>query len=276
MSSYGAPSNRLPAAADGGQYANSTELLMCCFSRPVDFVHSTKIFARAEDSHRQFLVYSMSVSAKEDLAMILPLPMRAGSGENAVRFISLEEYPQFFEDMEKGFPKPPPPTGTKRTMAAAALPLATLEVVQVGSFEASFVPTVADFARLDERFRLPPGTWEKLPAYRHYGFAVFKLKPGTKTVHPMAFSFPRANIGSLFFPTVHIHDGKVHERAGFDHLLYCQRAETDATRLTDWRESPEPAGHFVKAAQTKGIVRPDHHCHRVAMRGQLENRDVWV
>lgn len=250
---------------------------MCCFSRPVEFVNATRIFARAEDSHRQFLVYSMTVSAKEDLAMVLPLPVRAGSVENVVRFISLEEYPKFFEDMEKGFPPPPErklPAGSKFALPpAAAVPL---DVIQVGSFEASFVPTIADFARLDERFRLPVGTWEKLPAYRHYGFAVFKLKPGAKTVHPMAFSFPRANIGSLFFPTVHIHDGQVHTRAGFDHILYCQPVESDVAKLTDWRESPQLAGQFVKAAQAKGIVLPERHCYRVAMRGQLENRDVWV
>lgn len=249
---------------------------MCCFSRPVEFVNATRIFARAEDSHRQFLVYAMTVSAKEDFAMILPLPVRAGSGESAVRFISLEEYPQFFEEMEKGFPEPRSLAIGPVGCATARIAPSKLAITQVGSFEASFVPTVADFAQLDERFRLPAGTWDKLPAYRYYGFAVFKLKPGAKTVHPMAFSFPRANVSSLFFPTVHIHDGQVHQRAGFDYLLYCQRAESDTTKLTDWRESPQLAGRFVQAAQTKGIVHPNRHCYRVAMRGQLENRDVWV
>jgi hypothetical protein len=35
-----------------------------------------------------------------------------------------------------------------------------LEVIQVGDFEASFVPTVKDFSRLDERFRLPSAVWD--------------------------------------------------------------------------------------------------------------------
>lgn len=248
---------------------------MCCFSRPVDFVSATKIFARAEDSHRQFLAYSMTVSAKEDLAMILPLPVRVGAGEKAVTFINLEGYAQLFEDLEKGFPSSPPSRGTKSVIAASS-PAAMLEVFQVGSFEASYVPTFADFTRLDERFRLPLGTWEKLPAYRHYGFAVFKLKAGAKTVHPMAFSFPRARIGSLFFPTVHIHDGEVHERAGFDHFLYCQSDESDGPKLTDWRESPQLARSFVQVGKTKGLVAPDRHCHRSRLHGQLENRDVWL
>ena len=29
---------------------------MCCFSRPVEFVNATRIFARAENAHRQFVV----------------------------------------------------------------------------------------------------------------------------------------------------------------------------------------------------------------------------
>src|SRR5207248_7445223 len=95
-----------------------------------------------------------------------------------------------------------------------------LNVVDVGSFEASFVPTIPDFERLDERFRLPTGTWDQLPQYKQYGFTVFKLKPGAKVIHPMAFEFPRAAPARLFFPTVHIHDGKVHDTATFDHALY--------------------------------------------------------
>jgi hypothetical protein len=36
-------------------------------------------------------------------------------------------------------------------------------VREVGSFEASYVPKIADFSRLDERFRLPVAVWKKLP-----------------------------------------------------------------------------------------------------------------
>jgi len=46
---------------------------MCCFSRPVEIVSDTNIFARA-DGARQYLVYSMKYAARSDLAMVLPLP----------------------------------------------------------------------------------------------------------------------------------------------------------------------------------------------------------
>src|SRR5205807_9271838 len=187
---------------------------MCCFSKPVISVSSTNIFARPAENGRQFLVYSMNIRAKYDLAMILPLPVKTPANEKDVQFIELKSYPDFFSDMEKGFPRPPSKEGvTLLSGTRAGDHVEKLEVIQVGNFEASFVPTVNDFSRLDERFRLPKDTWSKLPAYKTYGFAVFKLKPGAMTVHPMAFSFPRKDPVTLFFPTVHIHDGKVHKDA---------------------------------------------------------------
>src|SRR5687768_11706626 len=120
---------------------------MCCFSRPVQSVSATTIFARSGAEGRQFLVYSMALRAKEDLAMVLPLPVKPGSGEKAVTFIDLQEYPGFFTDLRKGFPEPL--TGETRPRGLGAPRTAKLEVTKVGSFDASFVPTIADFSRLD-------------------------------------------------------------------------------------------------------------------------------
>lgn len=246
---------------------------MCCFSQRVEKVADTSIFARAGKDGRQYLVYSMLLHAKDDLAMILPLPTPKDADEDAVKFISLEKYPDFFKDMLKGFPEPPPPRGAKSAeMKKDDTPLPKLKVVEVGSFEASFVPKVKDFARLDERFRLPAGTWDDLPTYKDHGFAVFKLKSGEKKVHPMAFEFPRRSPKILFFPTVHIHDGRVHKTAAFDHALYLQRsAGEDAWK---WTESPQPAGHFMSIDKCQGIVLKDEHVYRKVLRGRQANQDT--
>jgi len=247
---------------------------MCCFSREVDRVADTNIFARADKDGRQFVVYSMSYSAKAELSMILPVPVAKGSDEQAMKFVNLADYDKLFDDLKSGFPVPVgrgPLLGSKSDEKKAAPK--TLEVVEVGSFVASFVPTVADFARLDEQFRLPAQTWDALPAYKDYGFAVFKLKSGERTVHPMAFSFPRADGEKLFFPTVHIHDGKVHATANFDHALFCQTA---AGKVARWEESPLPAERFVKIDKTQGIVAGDRHVHRLRLSGRLKNTDVIV
>src|SRR5947208_6231022 len=111
---------------------------MCCFSQPVRSVHSTNIFARPADERRQLLVYSMTLDARKELAMILPLPVKTPAAENDVEFIDLQGYPNFFTDLEQGFP-----TGRHGTTLGDSASLDTgarLKVLQVGSFEASFVP----------------------------------------------------------------------------------------------------------------------------------------
>src|SRR5207237_3725851 len=148
---------------------------------------------------------------------------------------NLEKYPEFFDHLRAGFPPPPQPRGAAGSLTKDG-PKPALKVVEVGSFIASFVPSVKDFSRLDERFRLPADVWDKLPQYKDWGFAVFQLKKGEQKVHPMAFEFPRADRAKLFFPTVHIHDGTVKPKAKFDHMLFCQF--TGGEMVPDWEESP--------------------------------------
>jgi hypothetical protein len=45
----------------------------------------------------------------------------------------------------------------------------------------------------------------------------------------------------LFFPTVHIHDGKMQVRAGFDHVLYAQPNPRGLVEPLRWEESEGPA-----------------------------------
>jgi hypothetical protein len=247
---------------------------MCCFSGEVQNVADTKIFARASKDDRQFLVYSMKFKAAEAVAMILPLPVPKAPKDDAVKFVNLEKYESFFDDMYQGFPQPL--SEPDRAADGPEPPKPDLEVVDVGSFEASFVPTVKDFARLDKRFRLPDDVWEKLGQYKDFGFAVFKLKAGEQSVHPMAFEFPRRDAKKLFFPTVHIHDGKVHDKAEFDHWLYCQIAEGERLGMFDWQESGSHAVNFVKCDKTEGIVVKDAHVYLREMHGEKKNEDVLV
>ncbi|MBI3856036.1 MAG: hypothetical protein HY293_10140 [Planctomycetes bacterium] len=250
---------------------------MCCFSGPVERVADTSIFARSVEKGRQLLVYSMTIAAKTQVAMILPLPVPPGSPDDAVRFVDLKGYPEFFPDLKQGFPEPKPRSlvgAVRAAPAAAAEKAEPLVVVQVGDFEASFVPAIKDFGRLDPRFRLPDQTWESLPAYKEYGFAVFKLREGATTIHPMAFEFPRADASKVFFPTVHIHDGKVHEDAEFDHALYCQKREEDKTSLPEWRESPLLASAFMNVAKSQGIINGNAHCYLRKIKGKQKNQDT--
>lgn len=249
---------------------------MCCFTGVVS-VSSTSIFARDAGDGRQYLAYEMTFRAKQEVAMVLPLPVPIGTAETAVTFISLADYPNLFSDLYRAVQFPVPRSFGPEHPAPAPAPAPTpLVVHQVGSFEASFVPTLKDFARLDARFRLPTGTWEKLPLYKDHGFAVFKLKPDVALLHPMAFSFPRADASALFFPTVHIHDGLVHEQAEFNHRLYAQVGDKHIAAADQWHESPAHAQTKVDIKRSAGLIVGDQHLYGREMRGKLPNQDTLL
>lgn len=251
---------------------------VCCFSKPVYSVSSTNIFAREAPDGRQYLAYSMTVSAPDDLAMLLPLPVPRGCAEDAVDFIDLSEYPELFDDLVQGFPNENQDVWHWAGRPGQTGALTKLPVLDVGCYEASFVPSARDLQRLDSRFRLPVELLEQLPGCDFSGFAVFKLRPGNQRVHPMAFVFPRANQGTLFFPTVHIHDGEVHPMARFDHSLFCQRgsgAHRSGWPGTEWRHSDAARG-FVNIEKARGLVDGARHVYRRRILGRAPNRDIYV
>ncbi|RYE93056.1 MAG: hypothetical protein EOO75_05245 [Myxococcales bacterium] len=270
---------------------------MCCFSREVPYVSSTSIFARQAGPGRQLLAYTMTIEAHEELAMILPLPVPAGSPEEAVRFLDLSGYPGLFHDLDRAFPSLiPQAKGGFPVLRSAPAP-ATLKVHAVGDFEASFVPTRADFARLDPRFRLDDAVWGQLPQYDDHGFAVFQLRgleqgwlgrllgrDRRREFHPMALDFPTREPGRVFFPTVHVHDGRVHPQADFDHTLYVQA--TGAAPRTcspdprsdahEYWQAGEPVNDFVRVADTRGLLDGAGRLYRVGLHGSQPNADRWV
>jgi hypothetical protein len=245
----------------------------------VERVSDTNIFARSANGN-QFLVYSMTYAALSDLAMVLPLPVPPTAADDAVRFINLERYPKFFTHMAQGFPSRGAGFVTD-SLRLDRVPRPKLKVHEVGSFEASFVPRLEEFDRLDERFRLPPQVWQELALYRDFGFAVFKLKTTStpRVVHPMALKFPRRNLDLLYFPTVHVHDGTVQSYAEFDHMLYCQPDEKIQDELLieqDWQRSIRPASTLMNTALTEGVIEPSKYLWRRPLEGRLQNRDTLI
>ncbi len=246
------------------------------FSAPVESVTETRIFARSLPEGRQVLVYRMKLSAKKDVAMILPIPVKPASGDKAVQFVDLARYPTMLWDMEALFPEQ---DQYLSPAAEAVNPFASggdepLAVENVGAYEASYVPSLADFTRLDERFRLPSGVWDQMPFYSDFGFVVFKFRQVDAEIHPMAFAFPRKDSARLFFPTVHVHDGQVHDKEDFDHILYCQKIPGDSFALTNWQESSGLPADSVNIVAAQGIVDPRLHIYRKAMKGHLPNTDT--
>jgi hypothetical protein len=240
---------------------------MCLFSGEVE-VADTRIFARVAKSGWQALVYEMTYRAAEPVAMVLPVPVLREEATN-FRFCDLSDMPNFFELLDNAIPK---------TMSAAfgsedvlRQPLA---VERVGSFEASYVPSVADFARVDRRFRLSADVWKKLPHLKDWGFAVFQLADADAPQHPMAFGFRTREPNATFFPTVHVHDRTVPATAHFAHALYMQGPRGSRHAWGTWEYGSE-AGRVMDVSRTQGIVMDKQPVLRRRVHGMLPNTDIW-
>ena len=261
---------------------------MCIFAKPVVSVSETRIFARPSGAGTQFLAYQMSYQSTDENAMILPLPVRRSAGEQGVRFIDLQVYEEFFDDLEKGFPylSPMISVGCSKAPAGNDMLAMGLTVFEVGNYVASFVPTIEDFSRLDPQFTLPKTTWDLVPEYSDYGFAVFQLANGASRPHPMAFEF-ETDSKSIYFPTLHIHDGQVHESEEFDHTLYMQHAGLDDAasgyvnynvpdRNTGVVRSQNNAKDFCDTVKANGLLVGGLLVHKQIIRGVQANQDTQV
>lgn len=266
---------------------------MCCFTGDVQEVAGTRIFAGAQPNGRQWLAYEMNLAADAPVAMVLPIPVPVGCADDAVRFVSFEHLPYFFDSIDTVFPVDLEITG-EFPADGDEVGDESLEVVKVGAFVASFVPNRRDFVRLDPQFRLPDSFFIALPQFADFGFAVFQLdasKVGRRGVletlglrrpsatpkkfHPMVFDFPRRDPGQLFFPTVHLHDGVVHPRAQFDHVLYAQSATLKPG--SGWRiEKPNgtPFDELVPLAH--GVVNPVDPIGKIQIFGERNNQDICI
>jgi hypothetical protein len=260
---------------------------MCCFAKPVLRVGGTRIFSRKTGTGSQFLVYQMEFESEEPNAMILPLPVRLPSQKDSLKFIDLSGYEEFFDDLDRAFPDIRPMFEIEGLFAIADADLSLdspLVVHKVGNFIGSFVPSLDDFNRLDPQFVIPKETWLKIPEYRDYGFAVFQLEDRAGKQHPMAFEF-ESRSDEVFFPTVHIHDGEIHDIESFDHKLFMQHAGLDSVvgkyqnsnvidRVTKFVRSKDIASRYCNIKESKGILEPDLLIHRVDLSGQMKNVDV--
>ena len=262
---------------------------MCCFSvatplglfarlfaRPVH-VSATNILARMLSPGVQALAYGMNLDAREPVAMVLPLPVAPGRGDDAVAFVDLSAEPQMFVHLASMFDIMQP-LARKGGFAFPSRAMPMLVVHKVGAFVASYVPTRADFTRLGPRFRLPDVLFDAVPHYADYGFAVFQLEPGKVTVHPMAMTFPTRDPNQLYFPTVHVHDGRFHATAKFDHALYYQtpRRTQRADNMPLEGFEGDVVAWGTPSKDYAGLVVPQQAMIRRTLRGKLANADTWI
>lgn len=246
---------------------------MCILSGRIKDIAKTNLFVSDLGRGVHSTIYSMTIRTAIDVAMILPVPVLRGSGEDAVRFVDLSGYQTLFDDMNALWPEPVAfsvydPLSRRIAMKS------TLVVHNVGRFVASYVPTWEDFHRLDECFRLDPTVWLSLPAYGNFGFAVFQFKANANNqdIHPMAYTYLTEQPDELFFPTVHVHDGHhAGKTARFDHTLFFQES-VNFPHTTIWESSNVATNHTVNLDRTRGLVT-GQPLYRTKIHGIRHNAD---
>lgn len=234
-------------------------------------VSATRIYARHERT-RQSVVYDLRLRSRTEAVMVLPVPVRVGASETALRFVDASADPKMLDRLDLIFEewdRPAPPRGGLGLYRVPERP--KLAVHRVGAFDASFVPTLRDFDRLDARLRFDDTVWAALPSYADYGFAVFRLRPGDARIQPMAFWFETRDPDRVFFPTVHVHDGKVRDVARFDHALYFQVGGPQRGIHARAQGLYDPEG----TRAIPELVGPER-IFRETRRGRLPNEDVWI
>lgn len=241
---------------------------MCMFTQLVLDVSNTKIFARLDEGY-QYLAYQMDFSSEDDVAMILPIPTPVNSGEDAIQFINFKKHDRFFEDLHQLFVEQ---TRSMFLGYTKGISRSMLKVHDVGNFKATFVPTLTDFDRVDKQFKFDDTVWDKLPQYKDWSFVVFKLKPGTVKVHPMVFKFPSRFTDRVYFPTMHIHDGEIHDEEMFNHKLYYQPEwiKSGDTQINGWKTATTGYRNF------SGILKVKFPILQKEVNGILENNDHWI
>lgn len=92
----------------------------------------------------------------------------------------------------------------------------------------------------------------------------------------MAFWFSTLEPDSLFFPTVHVHHGKLRRFASFDHILYGQGSVQKQRGL----KCAEKGFHEYHKSRidnkTTGIVLGDEGLFKRKIRGFCRNCDIRI
>jgi hypothetical protein len=211
---------------------------MCIMASPVLSVSDTRIFVGTDaERTRQAVVYAMSVQLRtrtgKGNAMILPVPVGA-AGAGAVNLIDLSGVPNFFKPFDEAFIERG--RGIVMNFSKGLEPNDALEVVRVGSYDVSIVPTVDDVKRLNrDVFDVSVDTEHTLREGYPVGFAflVAQLRESGE-FHPLAYTHPFE--GLLFVPTRHEHGtGGSGDLAKWDHKIYYQGEAEPTVRLQNHR-----------------------------------------
>lgn len=190
---------------------------MCLISLPVEQVSNTNIFVGLDRTKtRQITIYSNYISNHSDAnAMVIPVPLDPNTlSSQTIMFHDMIGMRNFFKNVDKSFYRlsNTPGYGSRSFSSvdsAKSTNSTKLEVLNVGSYKVSLVPSLSDLSRLDKNiFILSDGLANILTNYykdSYWGFIVFVLAKDSKEYHPFAYSHTLLN-QQIYIPTRHYHN----------------------------------------------------------------------
>jgi hypothetical protein len=137
-----------------------------------------------------------------------------------------------------------------------------------------YLPTLAEFKQIPEKYRVSGEFWSKLTQYQDHGFILILL-PDTENrltgLQPFALEFKTRLDERLFFPTVQISDCHLSPFAVFNHEIYYQGKK----RLVSDCPSSHNVEDFVDLCRARSILQ-EGPVYRRILTGKYPNSDVTI
>ena len=235
------------------------------FSSFVRRAGPTRFYARRTED-RQFLAVELTYASDGMTCLVIPVPVPNQGRDRAVKVIDLGTYRNFFDHLDRAFPRDSAPTKVKTTPVGQCVPHA-------GSID--YWPTLADYhSSTGGQCSLPKETWNNLPHYQDWGLVTVVL-PDTSDnftrLFPIAFEFKTRLKEGNFYPTLEMFDCRASASAQFHHELYYQGKRR---QLSDC-----PSTHALEESMDYNRSRPllvDGHSFKRNLVGKFPNGDVII
>lgn len=246
----------------------------------------TTIFARPGVPARQWLAYSVRTHLFDRVNLVIPLPTPPGTVAGDLRLFSLHDFPEFFEQLDRSFPRKPPELVQTRGVPIPAERQSATSVHALGEYSAMVASTLDDLTSVDETIRPPAEMLRSLRGYRDFAFVVLNLRPRRRRIihapeelgkpedhHAILIDFPTRHRGEIFIPMLSAPNGSIATEADYDHKLYCQTTGNRRPRA-GWEMSSHPVGSLVDKNRDFGAVDASRSVFRKRVKGQLPNADL--
>jgi hypothetical protein len=235
------------------------------FSSFVRRAGPTRFFARRIED-RQFLACELTYASDGLTSMVIPVPVPNQGRDRAVRAIDLATYRNFFDHLDRAFPRDSVPAKAKTVPVLQCVPHA-------GSLD--YWPSLAEYhASTSHQCALSPEIWNNLPHYKDWGL-VSVILPDTSDVlsrvFPIAFEFKTRMKEGNYFPTLEVIDCRANTATTFHHELYYQGKRR---QLSDC-----PSVHSLEESMDYNRSRPllvDGHSFKRNLVGKFPNGDVII